>query len=203
MTDKTATTGQPILNAIANRWSPRSFADKPVSPAQLQQLLEAARWAASAFNAQPWRFIVATKEDMAEYEKVLACLGEFNQAWAKSAPVLMIVSAANKFSHNDKPNRHGGYDTGQAVASLSIQATELGLYLHQMAGFSPDAARETFTIPDDFEPMVAIALGYLGEPDQLSEQMKERELMARERMPLSELVFSGTWGEASGLVESA
>ena len=197
MTDKKATTSQPILDAIANRWSPRAFADTPVSTEQLQQLMEAARWSASAFNAQPWRFIVATQEKKAEYEKILACLGEFNQAWAKRAPVLMIAVAETRFSHNDKPNRHGGYDTGQAVASLSIQATELGLVLHQMAGFSADAARETFNIPDDYDPMAASALGYRGNADQLSEPMQEKEVAPRTRKPFSEFVFSGTWGEAT------
>lgn len=198
--DKKAKTEYPILDAIATRWSPRAFDERGVTREKLQQVLEAASWAASAFNEQPWRFIIATKDSSEEYEKVLSCLGEFNQVWAKSAPVLMIVVTATKFSRNDNPNRSAEYDAGQAVATMAIQAAALDLYMHQMAGFDPEKSSEIFDIPADYKPMVAVALGYLGDPAQLSEQLREREDAQRERKALGEFVFTGTWGSVSSAV---
>lgn len=200
MLDKTAVTDHAISEVLAKRWSPRAFADKPVDNETISELFEAARWAPSAFNAQPWRFIVATKENPTEYQKVLSCLVEFNQMWAQSAPVLLIAVGAENFEHNGKPNRHAWYDTGQAMATLTVQATVLELYVHQMAGFSPEKARETFNIPDGYEPIAAAAIGYMGDADQLPEQMREREVEARTRKPLSEVVFTGTWGQSSDIV---
>jgi nitroreductase len=200
MRDKTAVTDHAISEVLAKRWSPRAFADKPVTNETISQLFEAARWAPSAFNEQPWRFMVATKEHPTEYQKVLSCLVEFNQMWAQSAPVLLIVVASENFERNGKPNHHAWYDTGQAMATLTVQATILDLYIHQMAGFSPEKARETFNIPAGYEAIAAAAIGYMGDADQLPDQMRQGELAPRTRKALSEVLFSGTWGQSSEIV---
>src|SRR5881394_2967613 len=127
----------PIHELLRRRWSPRAFdPNKPVESEKLRACFEAARWAPSSFNEQPWSFIVATRDKPQEYAKLLACLVEKNQSWARSAPVLMIGATSLLWARNGKPNRHAFYDLGQAVAHLTVQATAQGLYLHQMAGFS-------------------------------------------------------------------
>ena len=150
----------PIHDLIRRRWSPRAFdPDRLVEPAKLRSIFEAARWAPSSNNEQPWRFIVATKDEPEEFGKVLACLVEKNQSWARHAPVLMIGATSLAFERNRQRNRHAFYDLGAAVAFLTMEATAQGLSLHQMAGFSPDKARETFSIPESAEAVVALALG--------------------------------------------
>ncbi len=196
--NKTAETTYPIHDLLANRWSPRAFSGESLSKETVGSLLEAARWAASAFNAQPWRFIVATPDDAPEFEKMLACLGEFNQMWAKNASVLMVAVAQNNFEYNGKPNGHAAHDLGQALATLTVQAAAEGLYVHQMAGFSPDKARETYNIPADHVAKTMLVVGKLGDINDLSGPLREREMAPRSRKPLSELVFSGEWGNAAG-----
>jgi nitroreductase len=191
----------PIHNLFRRRWSPRAFAARPVEPEKLRILFEAARWAASCFNEQPWRFIIATKENPAEYEKMLGCLVEKNQKWAKSAPVLMISVAELNFAHNGKPNRHALHDTGAAAAFMALQATDLGFYIHQMAGFSVEKAREVYAIPPTAEPVAAIAVGYLGDPETMPEEFRAAELAAGKRRPISESVYSGTWGQRAEVVK--
>jgi nitroreductase len=194
--NKAAKTQVPVNALIAQRWSPRYYADQAVEPEKLVAILEAARWAASGGNGQPWRFIVATKEDPAAYKRLLACLNEHNQAWAHTAPVLMIA-VAQVIRDTGVPSRSALYDTGLAVGTLSVQVTDLGLSLRQMGGFSPDAARETYNIPENFEAFVAIALGYAAALDDVPEDQRERELADRHRRPLADMVFSGTWGETA------
>ena len=160
--EKPAQTEFRIHDLIRRRWSPRAFADRPVEPEKLGSLLEAARWAASSNNEQPWRFILATRERPEDFARLLGCLKESNQAWARLAPVLMLSVARLTFADDDDPNRHAFYDVGQAVATMAIEATALGLVIHQMAGFFPDKARALFEIPDGFEPATAIAIGYQG-----------------------------------------
>lgn len=191
-------TGHPVHDLFRRRWSPRAFSDRPVEPEKLQSVLEAARWAPSSFNAQPWSFLVATKEDPAGFEQMLSCLVPQNVLWAKAAPVLMISVARTHFEHNGKPNRHALYDTGQAVAFLTLQATALDLYVHQMAGFSAEKAREVFAIPEQAEAVSAIALGYLGDPNSLPQGPRERELVPGKRKPLPEFVFADRWGSPAG-----
>jgi nitroreductase len=194
---KIITPDHPILDVLRKRWSPRAFADRPVEPTKLQSLLEAARWAPSCFNEQPWSFIVATKDNPPEYERLLACLVEKNQAWAKSAPVLMISVAAKNFAQTGKPNRHWFHDVGLAVSDLVTQATVLDLFVHQMAGFSPDKARQTYNIPDSHEAVAAIAIGYLGDPNSLPDDLRDRELKEQTRKPLKDFVFTGKWGDSA------
>jgi nitroreductase len=187
-------TAHPVHELIRRRWSPRAFSSRPVEREKLLSVLEAARWAPSSFNGQPWSFLVATKDDRAEFERMLSCLVPQNQVWAKAAPVLMISVAKTHFEHNGKPNRHAWYDTGQAVAFLTLQATALDLGVHQMAGFSADKVRELYAIPETAEPASAIALGYVGDPNSLDEKLRERELAPGKRKPLKEFVFLGRWG---------
>lgn len=153
-----------VHELIRRRWSPRAFADRSVASDVLRQVLAAARWAPSAYNEQPWHFIVARREDPDAFAQLLSCLKEGNRRWAQQAPILMLVLAHRNFSHNGAPNPHAWYDTGQAVAYLTLQATALGLYVHQMAGILPDEARRRYAVPEDYDVVVALALGYLGEP---------------------------------------
>ncbi len=190
----TTTTQPPVHDLVARRWSPRVFADRPVPSAALHSVLEAARWAPSSFNEQPWRLIVATRRDNAEdYQRLLACLVPANQGWAKSAPVLMITVAAMAFEKNGKANRHAYHDVGLASAQLALQATDLGLAAHFMAGFDADAVRATFAVPEGFEPVAAIALGYAEDPDALTDEQRAAEYGPRERKPLAAVVIGPRW----------
>ena len=200
MMEKPAETQYPIHDLLKRRWSPRAFSDRPVEPDRLRSLLEAARWAPSSSNEQPWSFLVATKDEQAEYGRLLSCLVEGNSLWAQRAPMLMVSVARMSFEEGGEPNRHAYYDVGQAVADLSVQATALGLMVHQMAGFHPDKVRELYGVPKEFEPVAAIALGYPGDPQSLPEKLKQRELAPRERKPIAQFVFTGRWGKTSPLV---
>jgi nitroreductase len=182
---------------LRQRWSPRAFSDKPVPEKILQSLFEAARWAASSYNEQPWTYIVGVKaEDPAEFDRIASTLYPPN-SWAKAAPVLAISVAKLKFSHDGSPNRVALHDVGAASAMLTIEATSQGLFVHQMGGFDGKKAKEIFGIPDDYEPAAALAIGYPGNPDSLVGPLKERELAPRTRKKIEEFVFRGKWGGAS------
>ena len=201
MTEKLADTTYPIEPLLRQRWSPRAFADRPVEPEKLLRLWEAARWSASCANQQPWYFLVATKEEAVEYARLLSCLRETNQQWASHAPVLMVSVAKLAFDMNGQPNRYAFHDVGLAVANLIVQATALGLYVHQMAGFYPEKVRELYGVPDDFEPVAGIVLGYPGDPAVLSEELRQREVAPRVRKPLEAFIFQGAWGQTSPLAK--
>jgi nitroreductase len=198
---KQAALDHPIHDLIARRWSPYAFADRPVPVEDLSSLFEAARWAASSYNEQPWRYIVATKENPAEFERLLSCLVEGNQPWAKGAPVLALGCAALKFAANNTPNAVALHDLGQASAALTVEASARGLFVHQMAGILPDRARELYQIPADAQPLTGVAIGYLGSPDSLPEAYRKRDLAPRQRKPLVEFVFGGQWGAAADLAK--
>jgi len=198
--EKLAVTHYPIHELLRRRWSPRAFSSRPVEPDTLRSLLEAARWAPSSYNEQPWSFIVATKEDEAEYARLLSCLVEGNIQWAQHAPVLMVSVAKLHFDENGERNRHALHDVGQAVANLIVQATALGLVVHQMAGILPEKVRALYGVPEQYEPVAGIALGYPGDPQSLPEGLRQRELAPRVRKPLTEFVFSGRWGKTSPIV---
>jgi nitroreductase len=200
--EKMAETQCPIHDLLRRRWSPRAFADRPVEPEKLCSLLEAARWAPSSYNEQPWFFLMALREDREEFNRMLSCLVEGNVAWAQKAPVLMISVAKLKFEKSGKPNRHAFHDVGQAVADMTTQATSVGLAVHQMAGIVADKAREVYNIPRDYEAVAGIAVGYPGEPETLSGELRERELAPRNRRPLESFVFTGGWGVTSPLVRN-
>jgi len=200
--EKPAQTNYPIEEILTRRWSPRAFSGRMVEPEKLRRLWEAARWAPSSFNEQPWHFIVATRENPEEYERLLNCLSERNQQWARRAPVLMVSVTELNFARTGKPNRHAFHDVGLAMGNLLVEATALGLFVHQMAGFSPDKVRELFAVPDGFEPVAGIALGYGTTADEAPEGFKEQELAPRSRKPIDSFVFEGSWGKTSRLVSA-
>lgn len=195
--EKPAPVAVPIHELLQRRWSPRAFADRPVEPEKLASLFEAARWAPSCFNEQPWRFLLCTRERPADFQRLLGCLAEANAVWARQAPVLLLSAAKRNFSHNGKPNRHAVHDVGLAAENLVLQAVALGLCAHQMAGFDAAEAREAFAIPEEFEPVAAIAVGYPGDPTRLPAELQERERAPRVRRPRSEILFGGQWGNPS------
>ena len=195
---KQAAPDHPIHDLLAKRWSPYAFADRAVSDADLRSLFEAARWAASSYNEQPWRYIVATKANPAEFDKLLSCLVEANQVWAKAAPVLALCCTSLVFTLNNKPNAAALHDLGLASASLTLEATARGLCVHQMIGILPDRARQLYHIPDSVQPLTALAIGYVADPATLPEKIRPRDLAPRTRRPLAEFVFSSDWGSAYG-----
>jgi nitroreductase len=194
--DREASAEHPIEAVFRRRWSPRSFEDRPVSAEELRTVLEAARWASSSNNLQPWRYLITRRhEEPAAFARLLGCLSAGNQAWAGRAPVLML-SVARVVNANGNANRHAWHDTGQASAALSLQAAALGLQVHQMGGFDAARAREVFEIPDGFDPVAAIALGYPGSPDALEEPQRSRETAPRTRRTIGGFAFGAAWGAA-------
>lgn len=178
---------------IKQRFSPRAFAEKSVSEQELKMLFEAARWAPSSRNEQPWRFIYASKSEIDEYNQLLSLLSEWNQRWAKSAPLLMAAVAKKNFDYKQLPNRHWMYDLGQAVAYLSLQAADLGLFVHQMGGFDAIKAKDVLNLPEDYEVITIIALGYRGNIDRIPEAYHQEEHRIRKRIPVDQFVFKGKW----------
>ncbi len=201
MREKYASTDHPIHELLARRWSPYAFSDRPVPQADLCSVFEAARWAPSSYNEQPWSYIVATKDDPNQYQQVLSCLVEGNQAWAKAAPVLALGVVNLKFTRTGKDNRAAVHDLGLAAGNLLVEATARGLLAHQMIGILPDRAREIFGIPDGWEAWTAIAIGYHGDPATLAVALRQRELTPRRRKSLSQFVFSGKWGTPARSVQ--
>ncbi len=183
-----------IHQLIQERYSSLAFSPREVDDATLYQLFEAARWAASSFNEQPWRFIYAHKGQEQQFQQILNCIAPNNQLWAKEAPTLMISIARTNFIHKERPNSHAFHDLGQAIANFSLQATHLGLSVHQMAGFDSQKAKIDLSIPNPFEAVAAVALGYPGEIEDLPVELRSRATKPRERKDLSELVFLGSWG---------
>ncbi len=188
-----AETAHPVLDVIAERWSPRAFDPRPIEPGTLRSLFEAARWAASCFNEQPWAYVVVGRED-ARFEAALGCLAERNRLWARNAGALVFACARQRFERNDKPNRWASHDLGQATAHLALQAQSMGVAVHQMGGFSAEAAREIFGIPEGTDPVAAIAIGYPGRVEDLDETFRAKEGAPRERKPQEEFVFESAWG---------
>jgi nitroreductase len=186
--DRTAQTEHPVLDVLADRWSPRAFdAEAPIDEAKLASALEAARWSPSANNSQPWRFIVA-RRGTALHEGIHAALMGFNQAWAGNAAVL-IVAVAETATEDGTPITHAVYDLGQSIAHLSVQAHHDGLLVHQMSGFLPEQIRELAGLEERFAPMTVLALGELGDIDALPEVLAQRETAPRVRRPIGDTVL--------------
>lgn len=191
---KVAKPDYPILETITQRWSPYSYDGRPVEKEKLRSCLEAARWAASSYNEQPWRFLVAERGNAEEFGKALGCLLEANQVWAKNAGVLMLTAISRNFVRNNNPNRVAEHDLGQAAAYMALQATALGLQMHQMAGISPSKARLAYSVPDGFDVITGIAIGYPGEtPDEVDRELMDRDMHGRTRKPIHEIAFTGHW----------
>lgn len=190
---RTAPVSHPVHDIIAERHSPRCFSDRAIDAKTLASLFEAARWAPSSFNEQPWRFVVATRADKAAFDRIVDLLTPGNQGWAQTAQVLGISVAKKTFTRNGKPNRHAFHDVGLASALMAAQATAHGIGLHMMAGFDGERARSELGIPEDYEPVAAFALGYPEEPENMPDSERERIEKPRQRKPLEELLFGGRW----------
>lgn len=201
-TEKAADTSVELHDLIKNRWSPVGFdPDRGIAKNKLLRMLEAARWAASSYNLQPWRFIVARRDNSDEFQKMLSALQEGNAAWAQHAAVLMIA-VVKKHGRPDTLNRHASHDLGLAVAQMVLQALDDGIHAHQMAGFFPDKAREIYGIPDEYEPFTAIAFGYkMPDLSHLSQAHRQREQAPRQRQPLREMIYSGAWRQKADFLE--
>jgi nitroreductase len=198
MLSKDASTDLPIHELIRRRWSPRAFASTAVAPEILHRIFEAARWAPSGSNLQPWHFIVGFSGDET-YKAIYSTLVEFNQLWASTAPVLLLSIAKETNSRNE-PNASHKYDVGQSVAFMSIQAMDEGVYLHQMGGFDRELAGRLLNVPENYNVVTAVALGYPGNPDLLHENLKRLEYAPRVRKPLNEFVFTGKFGEKATFI---
>ena len=192
---KPAPTDRPIHPLLSERWSPYAFTGEGVDDADLVALFEAARWAPSSYNAQPWRFIVARREEPGPFEKVLSCLVPFNQGWARHAPVLALGLATAGSAADGGPDPVAAHDLGLAAATLTIEATHRGLSVHQMSGIVADRVRKAWTLPDDVLPLTAIAIGHSAHLEATPEAMRDRQARPRERRRLSEFVFGVRWEE--------
>lgn len=195
---KQASTLDGVLPAIRQRWSPRSFSDRDVSSADLKRVFDAAHWAPSSYNEQPWRYLVGRRSSET-YKKIFSALGEFNRKWAATAPILILGAASSRFAHNQQTNSFAVHDLGAADAFITLQAASMGLKTHQMAGYDQGAARKAFAIPEDFALGSVMALGYQGEPAALGdENLIQTETAPRQRKGFDEFVFS-SWGQALDL----
>lgn len=194
-----AETEYPILLALAERWSPRAFEDRPVEAEKLGALFEAARWAPSSANLQPWAFFVARREDEAAFGALASALLPGNQRWAAQAPVLLAVTHNTVMIRGDvrRTSPTSAYDVGLAMGQLGAQASAVGLHVHQMAGFDAQILRAAVGLPEDWSPVAMAAIGYLGQPEQLPPDLAQREVAPRTRKPLSEIVYTGAFGQAA------
>ncbi|HEY3226113.1 MAG TPA: nitroreductase family protein [Planctomycetota bacterium] len=191
--EKPAPTKYPIHPLIARRWSPRAIdPDRPLSAETVSAILEAARWAPSSNNEQPWRFLIFDGRDSGTLGKARSCLVEGN-AWARKAPLLLLSVASEAFARGGKPNRHAFHDVGLATENLLLQATELGLVVHPMAGYDAAKARALFGIPEGHTPLAMIAVGYPGNVEDLSDELRAREIGPRARKPVEEWAYAGRW----------
>jgi nitroreductase len=198
MTSRTPT-DHPVHELISRRWSPRAFSDALLEHEQLLSIFEAARWAASSKNEQPWSFVVATRDDAQGFQQLFGCLMPGNQGWAGQAATLVLAVAETR-REDGTTNRYAMHDTALAVSNLILQATSMGFHAHQMGGFDREAASAEVGLPDTHDPVSMIAIGRAAGPDTLPEDLRERELQPRTRRPLNEFVYGPAWGEVSGLV---
>jgi len=198
MIDKPAITSVDINSIIAKRWSIRAFdISKVVTRKQITAICEAARWAPSCYNDQPYRFMVWDKNhNIEQYNKAFNCIGEWNQRWVRTAPVILCVLADNKFRYNGTPNRWAQFDSGAAAQNLYLQAVSMGLMAHPFGGFDGDKIKVEFNIPDDFTPMAVIAIGYQSEDiNVLDDDHKSEETKDRIRVNLGENFYDSEWNK--------
>lgn len=198
--DRPAPVAHPIAPLFIGRFSTRAYADRAVPDAVLAACLEAARWAPSCANEQPWQYLVARRhKEPDSFARLLDCLVPGNQAWAGRAPVLILSLARATFAGNGKPNAHAWHDVGMASVSLALEATAQGLQLRQMAGFDAAKARAAFAIPEGVDPVAAIALGYPGDPAELPEAVQQREAAPRTRKPIGDFTHLGAYGATGSI----
>lgn len=195
-----AATDYPVHELIAERWSPYCFDSRPVADDDIRSIFEAARWAPSSYNEQPWNYIIAKKEQTAEFARLFSCLVEGNQAWAKDVPVLALGIVRLNFARNGTTNRAAVHDLGLAAGNLLLEATARGLCVHQMIGILPDRIRELYEVPEGYEPLTAIAIGYQGNARTCADELAQRDVARRPRKPLREFLFTGKWGHVSDIV---
>ncbi len=188
--EKSSSIEHPVLELIKKRRSIRAFSNEPIAADKICSLFEATRWAPSSSNEQPWVYIYATREQPEMWNKMFDCLNEGNRIWVKDAPVLILSRARKDFTHYGSANAHAMYDLGGANSFLSLQAVEMGLQVRQMAGFNHLKAVESFNIPNTYDVGVFIAVGYPGDPANLPEKLKQRELAPRERFLQQEFVMN-------------
>lgn len=191
---KVATTEYPVIDIIKNRWSPRAFSSTPIEQEKIMSLLEAARWTPSCFNEQPWNFIVF-KKNQEEFRKIIEIISPRNQLWAKNAPLILLSVAKINFERNGKVNGYALHDVGAAVNNLTLQATSMGLFVHQMAGFDSEKAQILFNIHKGFEPVAAIAIGYYGNQDNLPQEFIKAENSGRNRKNINDFSYMGEWNK--------
>lgn len=184
-----------IHELLKKRYSPRVFADKKIEPEKIVGLLEAARWSPSSMNGQPWRFIIAPKEDISNFNNLLNVINEHNQVWAKNAAVLILTITKVSYDSTGQLNKHALYDLGNAVANLTFQATAMDLFVRQMGGFNIEKARDIFSIPEGYQPVSVLAVGYKGNPEMLPEALRIREKTIRTRKDLDEIAFKEKFGK--------
>jgi nitroreductase len=182
-----------VLGIIKDRRSRRAYSEKPIEPEKLKSLFEAARWAPSSNNEQPWTYIYATKDQPELWNKLFDVLNDSNKAWAAHAPLLVLSMARKNFTANGKPNGNAKYDLGGANAFLTLQATEFGMNTHQMGGYDHQKAIANLNIPEGYELGVMMAIGYYGDPETLADHLKVRELAPRHRYMQQEFVFNKTF----------
>lgn len=187
---KSAEFGASVLDVIKKRRSRRAFASKPVEQEKIRSLFEAARWAPSSLNEQPWFYIFATSDQQTLWNKIFEAINEGNKVWARHAPLLIVSLARKNFIRLESPNPSARYDLGAANAFLSLQAAHLGLNVHQMAGFDHKTLIHNLGIPDTYEPVIVLAIGYAGDTEKLPENLKARELAPRERYVEQEFVMN-------------
>jgi len=181
-----------ILEIIQERWSPVAFSSSKVEEYKLKAMFEAAGYAPSCNNEQPWLFVYSTHDEKEIFNDFLGFLAEGNKLWAKNAYALAVSMARTKFSYNDKPNRFAFYDTGMAVTNLLLQAHTLDIFVHQMGGYSIEKVKEYFSLGDDIEPVAMMAIGYLGDGSDLSPELLKRDEKRKPRKSVSEFVFKNS-----------
>lgn len=195
-------TRAPLHELLIQRRSPRAFSERAIEPSKIVTLFEAARWSPSSANEQPWNFIAATKSDARVYNIIAESLMEGNRRWAVQAPLLVVGIAQSTYLKSAKPYRHAWYDLGQSIAHMTVQASSVGLSVHQMGGFDASQLSAALSIPQGYDVVVVLAIGYAERPETLPDDLRSREQAPRTRKPLETFVFTDTWGEPSHHVAS-
>jgi nitroreductase len=189
--NKKAITSYPIMSLIAERWSPRAFENRPLEDEKIMSIFEAGRWSASSMNDQPWRFVYAKSLNNEHFAKLFDTLTDGNKLWVKNVPLLIACFYKKTYFSVNRENRNAKFDLGLAVQNMTIQALNLEIFVHPMGGFDVAKLKLNLNISEDFEPVIILAAGYLGNPDILPEDVKIKELATRTRKKLDEIAFEG------------